>query len=35
MLEAAQASLTDPEGDGRHVLRRVWRNSDLAGVTGG
>ncbi len=29
MLEAAQASLTDPEGDGRHVLRRVWRHSEI------
>ncbi|NJD29908.1 MAG: CapA family protein [Chloroflexi bacterium] len=29
MLEAAQASLTDPEGDGRHVLRRVWRHSEV------
>lgn len=30
MLLAAQASLTDPEGDGRHVLRRVWRHSEIA-----
>jgi poly-gamma-glutamate capsule biosynthesis protein CapA/YwtB (metallophosphatase superfamily) len=35
MLEAAQASLTDPEGDGRHVLRRVWRNSDIETSAGG
>ena len=25
----ARPSLTDPEGDGRYVLRRIWRNSEL------
>jgi poly-gamma-glutamate capsule biosynthesis protein CapA/YwtB (metallophosphatase superfamily) len=29
VLDATRPSLTDPEGDGRHVLRRVWRRSDL------
>jgi poly-gamma-glutamate capsule biosynthesis protein CapA/YwtB (metallophosphatase superfamily) len=29
VLDATRPSLTDPEGDGRHVLRRVWRSSDL------
>jgi hypothetical protein len=31
MLEAAQASLTDPEGDGHHALDRIWKHSEIAG----
>lgn len=29
MLQAARASLTDPQGDGRYVLDRIWKASDL------
>jgi poly-gamma-glutamate capsule biosynthesis protein CapA/YwtB (metallophosphatase superfamily) len=29
MLEAAQASLINPERDGRHVLERVWNHSEV------
>jgi hypothetical protein len=27
----ARASLTDPQGDGRYVLQRIWQHSDLDG----
>jgi capsule synthesis protein PGA_cap len=30
MLFAAQASLIDPETDGRGVLNRIWKHSDIA-----
>ena len=29
MILAARAALLDPEGDGRYVLKRVWKSSDL------
>jgi hypothetical protein len=29
IILGARPALTDPEGDGRYVLRRIWRNSDL------
>ncbi len=29
MLEAAQASLTDPEGDGHYALERLWKHSEI------
>ena len=29
MILAARAALTDPEGDGRYVLQRIWKSSDL------
>ena len=29
ILVAARPALTDPEGDGRYVLQRIWKNSDL------
>jgi hypothetical protein len=29
IIAGARPSLTDPEGDGRYVLRRIFRNSDL------
>ena len=29
IILGARPSLTDPEGDGRYVLKRIWRNSDL------
>lgn len=29
IVQGARPSLTDPEGDGRYVLRRIWRNSDV------
>lgn len=29
MILAARAALTDPEGDGRYVLQRIWKNSEL------
>jgi poly-gamma-glutamate capsule biosynthesis protein CapA/YwtB (metallophosphatase superfamily) len=33
LVDAARASLTDPEGDGHYVLDRIWKHSDLpAGV---
>ncbi len=29
MILAARAALLDPEGDGRYVLQRIWKNSSL------
>ena len=29
IIRGARPALTDPEGDGRYVLERIWRNSDL------
>lgn len=29
IVVGARPALTDPEGDGRYVLQRIWRNSDL------
>ena len=29
IILGARPSLTDPEGDGRYVLERIWRNSEL------
>ena len=29
MLLEARPSLTDPQGDGRYVLERIWKNSTL------
>lgn len=29
MILAARAALTDPVGDGRYILDRIWANSDL------
>ena len=29
IVSGARPSLTDPEGDGRYVLRRIFRNSDI------
>jgi poly-gamma-glutamate capsule biosynthesis protein CapA/YwtB (metallophosphatase superfamily) len=29
ILVGARPALTDPEGDGRYVLQRIWKNSDL------
>jgi hypothetical protein len=29
MVRAARAALTDPEADGKYVLQRIWKNSDL------
>lgn len=31
LVDAARASLTDPEGDGHYVLDRIWKHSDLGG----
>jgi hypothetical protein len=31
LVDAARASLTDPEGDGHDVLDRIWKHSDLGG----
>jgi hypothetical protein len=30
MVLAARAALTDPQVDGSYVLRRIWKNSELA-----
>jgi hypothetical protein len=29
ILVGARPALTDPEGDGRYVLERIWKNSEL------
>ena len=29
IILGARPALTDPEGDGRYVLERIWRNSEL------
>ena len=29
IVSGARPSLTDPQGDGRYVLKRIWRNSDI------
>lgn len=29
MILAARASLTDPEGDGRYVLERIWKKAEI------
>jgi hypothetical protein len=34
MLENARAALTDPEGDGRYVMERVWKNSTIDYLAG-
>lgn len=31
LVDAARASLTDPEGDGHDVLDRIWKHSELGG----
>ena len=29
IIRGARPALTDPEGDGRYILERIWRNSEL------